>query len=59
MRHRRTRFPYDKRVYAKRNIIERLFCRPTDSRRVATRYDRKASAFLATLTIPALVMFWL
>lgn len=59
MRHRRTQFPYDKRVYATRNVIERLFCRLKDWRRVATRYDRKASTFVATVTIAAIVMFWL
>jgi transposase len=59
MRHRRVQYPYDKSVYAKRNVIERLFCRLKDWRRVATRYDRKASTFIATVTIAAIVMFWL
>lgn len=59
MRHRRGQYPYDKRIYGKRNIIERLFCRLKDWRRVATRYDRKASTFIATVTIAAIVMFWI
>lgn len=59
MRHRRVQYPYDKRTYAKRYVIERLFCRLKDWRRVATRYDRKASTFIATVTIAAIVMFWL
>lgn len=59
MRHRRIQYAYDKRVYAQRNVIERLFCRLKDWRRVATRYDRKASTFIATVTIAAIVMFWI
>jgi len=59
MRHRRVQYPYDKRTYARRNVIERMFCRFKDWRRVATRYDRKASTFIATVTIAAIVMFWL
>jgi len=46
-------------AYAKRYFVERLFCRLKDWRRVATRYDRKVSTYLATVTIAAIVMFWL
>jgi transposase len=59
MRHRRIQFPYDYRVYTKRNVIERLFCRLKDWRRIATRYDRKLSTFLATITIASIVSCWI
>ena len=59
MRHPRIQFPYDKRVYARRNVIERMFCRLKDWRRVATRYDRKVQNFVATITIAAIVTWWL
>lgn len=59
MRHRRIQFAYDKRVYNKRNVIERMFCRFKDWRRLATRYDRKIQTFMATITIAAIVTWWL
>ena len=34
-------------LYRARNAIERMFCRLKDSRRIATRYDRLATNFLA------------
>jgi transposase len=45
---------YDKRRYKRRNRIERMFGRLKDRRRVATRYDRSPTVFLA-----AIVIFWL
>ena len=59
MRHRRIQFACDYRVYAKRNVIERLFCRLKDWRRIATRYDRKILTFLATITIASIVSCWI
>ena len=41
-------------LYRNRNAIERMFCRLKDYRRIATRYDRLASNFLA-----ATVSYWL
>ncbi len=38
-------------LYRNRNAIERMFCRLKDFRRVATRYDRNALNFLATVCI--------
>ena len=37
-----------------RNIIERMFCRLKDWRRIATRYDRNIKNFMA-----ATVIWWL
>ncbi len=42
-----------------RNAIERMFRRLKDFRRVATRYDRNAANFLATVCIAAVVSYWL
>jgi hypothetical protein len=41
------------------NVIERMFCRLKDFRRVATRYDRNAANFLAAVCIAATVSYWL
>lgn len=54
---RRTPYPLDKRAYRRRNVIERLFCRLKNWRRIATRYDRHASVQVsreveATLRVP-------
>ena len=46
-------YPLDRRAYKRRNIIERLFCRLKNWRRVATRYDRLARNYLASLAIVA------
>jgi transposase len=36
-----------------------MFCRLKDSRRVASRYDRPATNFLAAVCIAAAVSYWL
>ena len=36
----KTQYDYDKAIYKQRNIIERMFCRFKDWRRIATRFDR-------------------
>jgi putative transposase len=50
---------YDKTAYKGRNVIERMFCRLKDFRRVATRYDKLARNFLATAILAATVIWWL
>ncbi|MDI4658329.1 transposase [Xanthobacter autotrophicus] len=50
--------PFDKRRYKKRNAIERMFCRLKDFRRIATRYDKLARNYLASLCLAALVACW-
>lgn len=50
---------YDKRHYRSRNRIEIMFGRMKDWRRVATRYDRCATTFLAAVALVATVIFWL
>ncbi len=46
-------------LYRDRNAIERMFCRLKDFRRIATRYDRSATNFLAAVCIAATVCYWL
>jgi transposase len=50
---------YDSQAYKSRNLIERMFCRLKDFRRVATRYDKLARNFLAGVLIAATVTWWL
>lgn len=51
--------PFDRRAYRRRNVIERTFCRLKDFRRVATRYDKLARNYRASVIIAALIIFWL
>jgi len=39
-------------VYRQRNIIERMFCRLKDWRRIATRYDRNLKTFMSASPLP-------
>ena len=50
---------YDREAYKARNLIERMFCRLKDFRRVATRYDKRADTFLAAVLIAATIIWWL
>jgi hypothetical protein len=47
----------DRRAYRDRNRIERMFNRPKQFRRIATRYDKTAMSFLAFLSLAA-VKLW-
>jgi transposase len=51
-------YPLDRSAYQRRNVIERLFCRLKNWRRLATRYDRLARNYLAALALVALVSEW-
>lgn len=50
---------YDKTLYKQRNVIERMFARLKDWRRVAMRYDRCAHTFFSAIVIAATVSLWL
>ncbi len=52
--------PYrlDQDAYRRRNLIERMFCRLKDWRRIATRYDRLARNYLSALALAAVACFW-
>lgn len=49
---------YDKEVYRQPNLVERCVLRLKQFRRVATRYDRRASSYLAFITLTAIII-WL
>jgi transposase len=55
---RRAPIPYDRDAYRARNLVERLWCRLKDWRRIATRYDKLARNFLSGAHIAALVIYW-
>ncbi len=49
---------YDKKAYTGRNVIERMFCRLKDFRRIATRYDKRADIFLSAILRVAALIWW-
>ena len=49
---------FNRGLYRERNRIERLINRLKQSRRIATRYEKRAENYLAMLTIAA-IMIWL
>ena len=51
--------PLDREAYRRRNLIERMFCRLKDFRRIATRYDRLARNYLSALALVSTVCFWI
>jgi transposase len=56
---RKIPFPFDKDAYRDRNVIERMFCRLKDFRRIATRYDKLARNFLSALALVASILWWI
>ena len=49
---------YDKELYKERNLIERMFNKMKHFRRVATRYDKLAVAYLSFVFISGIYL-WL
>lgn len=58
-RNRKVQRDCDPAIYRQRNVVERMFCRFKDWRRVATRFDRNIKTFMATIAIAATVIWWL
>lgn len=58
-KNRKLQYDYDKAAYRQRNVIERMFCRFKDWRRIATRFDRNIKNFMAAVAIAATVIWWL
>lgn len=50
--------PFDPKLYKRRNIIERMFCRLKDWRRIATRYDKLAINFASAVALAATIIWW-
>jgi DDE family transposase len=55
---RKVELALDDLAYKGRNVIERMFCRLKDFRRVATRYDKLAHNFLSAIALAAVVTCW-
>jgi putative transposase len=55
---RKQPFTFDRRSYKQRHRIENAFCRLKDFRRIATRYDRLARNFLASVCLVAAIVWW-
>jgi transposase len=51
--------PFDTQAYKQRNLIERMFCRLKDWRRIATRYDKLAANYVAAVILAALLIWWI
>jgi transposase len=56
---RKQPFPLDKRAYKLRHRVENGFCRLKDFRRIATRYDKLARNFLASVCLVAAIVWWI
>jgi transposase len=52
-------FRFEKKAYKQRHRIENAFCRLKDFRRIATRYDRLARNFLASVCLVAAIVWWI
>ena len=48
---------FDKSSYRKRNIVERLINRLKQFRRIATRYEKRATNFAAMITVASIYLF--
>lgn len=51
-------YPLDRGAYRRRNVIERMFGKLKNWRRIATRYDRLARNYLAALALVSVVIAW-
>jgi transposase len=49
---------YDGIAYKTRNLIERMFCRLKDFRRIATRYDKRVDIYLSSVLLAATLSWW-
>ena len=56
---RKQPFSFDKKSYRQRHRIENAFGRLKDFRRIATRYDRLARNFLASVCLVAAIVWWI
>jgi len=56
---RKAPIPYNVQAYRQRNLVERMWCRLKDFRRIATRYDKLARNDLSSVLIAATVAYWL
>ncbi|MGL4965858.1 MAG: transposase, partial [Inquilinus sp.] len=55
---RKHQWPIDLDIYKQRNLVERMFNRLKDFRRIATRYDKLARNFASAIACAAIVLWW-
>lgn len=55
---RKRKFRFSKKRYRERHKIENAFCRLKDFRRIATRYDKLAVNFAASVYLVAAIVWW-
>ncbi|GCE79015.1 transposase [Komagataeibacter oboediens] len=58
-KNRKIKPPYNWHLYKKRHLIENMFAKLKDWRRLATRYDRCAYTFMSAIHIAASFIFYL
>ena len=58
-KNRKRPIEFDAHRYKQRNLVERMFGRLKDWRRIATRYDRCVHTFISAICIAATVIFCL
>jgi transposase len=56
---RKQPFSFNRKSYKQRHRIENAFCRLKDFRRIATRYDRLARNYLASICLVAAIVWWI
>ena len=56
---RKVHIPHDKVLYRQCHKVENMFGKLKDWRRIHTRYDRWAHAFMSAICIAATVIFWI
>ena len=56
---RKQPFSFNKRLAKARWLIENAFSRLKDFRRIATRYDRLARNYLASVCLAAVLVWWI
>jgi len=55
--HVKDRPRFNKRAYRGRNVVERAVAKLKEFRRIATRYEKLASAYLAMLSLASIVLY--
>jgi transposase len=53
----RDAWPFDKDAYRGRNVVERAVAKLKEFRRIATRYEKLASAYCAMLSLASIVLY--
>ena len=55
---RKQPFSFSTKAYRERHRVENALCRLKDFRRIATRYDRLARNFPASIYLAATIVWW-